>query len=195
MRKLSVASIASSFAKRSNSVASMGKLIPDDDVGEKQENAHHGHASKLYRGESSNIEHGLDDEAGETTKTRLPKIDDDVEVISTVSAPATPMLNPAKILVHADPVEQLRLEHMYTGDAYTSRPSILRTTSGNNLPRVRRDQITDRRSPCPSEKGSREHQTRVPKAPKLSHKASMRWGKVGTLNRDDLVQGIRSFFR
>ncbi|KAK1639162.1 RhoGEF domain-containing protein [Colletotrichum phormii] len=194
MRKLSVASIASSFAKRSNSVASMGKLIPDDDVGEKQENTHHGHASKLCRGESSNIEHGLDDEAGETTKTRLPKIDD-VEVISTVSAPATPMLNPAKFLVHADPVEQLRLEHMYTGDTYTSRPSILRTASGNNLPRVRRDQITDRRSPCPSEKGNREHQNRGPKAPKLSHKASMRWGKVGTLNRDDLVQGIRSFFR
>ncbi|KXH45538.1 RhoGEF domain-containing protein [Colletotrichum nymphaeae SA-01] len=196
MRKLSVASIASSFAKRSNSVASMGKLVPDENAGEKQENAHHGHASKLCEEESPNVEHGLDDEAGETTKTRLPKIDDDVEVISTVSAPATPMLNPAKILVHADPVEQLRLEHIYSGDAYTSRPSILRTASGNNLPRVRRDQISDRKSPCPSEKGIyREHLNRAPKGPKLSHKASMRWGKVGTLNRDDLVQGIRSFFR
>ncbi|KAF4782247.1 RhoGEF domain-containing protein [Colletotrichum scovillei] len=196
MRKLSVASIASSFAKRSNSVASMGKLIPDENAGEKQENAHHGHASKLCEEESPNIGHGLDDEAGETTKTCLPKIDDDVEVISTVSAPATPMLNPAKILVHADPVEQLRLEHIYSGDAYTSRPSILRTASGNNLPRVRRDQISDRKSPCPSERGVyREHQHRAPKGPKLSHKASMRWGKVGTLNRDDLVQGIRSFFR
>ncbi|EXF86532.1 RhoGEF domain-containing protein [Colletotrichum fioriniae PJ7] len=196
MRKLSVASIASSFAKRSNSVASMGKLVPDENVAEKQENAHHGHASKLCREERSNIEHGLNDEASETRKTPLPKIDDDVEVISTVSAPATPMLNPAKILVHADPVEQLRLEHIYSGDAYTSRPSILRTASGNNLPRVRRDQITDRKSPCPSEKSIyREHQHRAPKGPKLSHKASMRWGKVGTLNRDDLVQGIRSFFR
>ncbi|UQC80492.1 RhoGEF domain-containing protein [Colletotrichum lupini] len=196
MRKLSVASIASSFAKRSNSVASMGKLVPDENVGEKQENAHHGHASKLCEEDSPNIAHGLDDEAGETAKTRLPKIDDDVEVISTVSAPATPMLNPAKILVHADPVEQLRLEHIYSGDAYTSRPSILRTASGNNLPRVRRDQISDRKSPCPSEKGVyREHQHRAPKGPKLSHKASMRWGKAGTLNRDDLVQGIRSFFR
>ncbi|OHE97807.1 RhoGEF domain-containing protein [Colletotrichum orchidophilum] len=85
MRKLSVASIASSFAKRSNSVASMGKLIPDDDVGEKQENARHGHSSKLCRAESSNIEHGPDGEANETTKARLPKIDDDVEIQSNNS--------------------------------------------------------------------------------------------------------------
>lgn len=196
MRKLSVASIASSFAKRSNSVASISKLVVDDDTGEKQESMHHGHSSKLCKAESTNVEHGPDDEIDETTKARLPKIDDDIEVTSTVSAPATPMLNPAKIFVHADPMGQLRLGRgQIPGDTFPSRPTVLRTASGNNLPRIRGAPIASKRSPCPSERDGRDHQDRAPKAPKLSHKASMRWGKVGALNREDLVQGIRSFFR
>ncbi|OHW95648.1 RhoGEF domain-containing protein [Colletotrichum incanum] len=197
MRKLSVASIASSFAKRSNSVASLGKLVVEDDTGDK-ETMHYGHPPKLCRAESSNTEHGPDDGVDETAKTRLPKIDDDIEVTSTVSAPATPMLVQSNIVVHADPVEQLRSGYvglMLSGDVLPSRPTVLRTASGNNLPRVRRDPPTPKRSPCPSERDGKDHQGRAPKAPKLSHKPSMRWGKVGTLNKDDLVQGIRSFFR
>ncbi|KAK1600103.1 RhoGEF domain-containing protein [Colletotrichum navitas] len=196
MRKLSVASIASSFAKRSNSVASLGKLVVEDDPGDK-EGVDHGHPSKIYRAESSNPEHGPDDKVDETTRPRLPKIDDDIEVTTTVSAPATPMLAQPNIIVHADPVEQLRSGYsgFLLGDVWPSKPAVLRTASGNSLPRVRRDPITPKTSPCPSDRGEKDSQSRAFKAPKLSHKASMRWGKVGTLNRDDLVRGIRSFFR
>lgn len=196
MRKLSVASIASSFAKRSNSVASLGKLVAEDDTGDKGSTLQ-GHPSKLCRAESSNTEHGPDDEVENTKGARLPKIDDDVEVTSTVSAPATPMLLPSAIFVHADPVEQLWSGH--DGRAFSnvlpSRPTVLRTASGNNLPRIRRDPITPKMSPCPSERDEKDLQINAAKAPRLSHKPSMRWGRVGTLNRDDLVQGIRSFFR
>ncbi|KAK1986529.1 RhoGEF domain-containing protein [Colletotrichum cereale] len=194
MRKLSVASIASSFAKRSNSVASLGKLVVEDDAGDK-EGTDHGHPSKLCRAESSGTEHGPGDEVDE--RPRLPKIDDDIEVANTVSAPATPMLAQSNIVVHADPAEQLRSGYggFLLGDVWPSRPAALRTASGNSLPRVRRDPTTPKRSPCPSERGEKDGQSRAVKAPKLSHKTSVRWGKVGTLNRDDLVQGIRSFFR
>ncbi|KAK2007190.1 RhoGEF domain-containing protein [Colletotrichum eremochloae] len=196
MRKLSVASIASSFAKRSNSVASLGKFVVEDDAGDK-EGTDHGHPSKLCRDESFNTEHSPGDQVDETVRPRLPKIDDDVEVINTLSAPATPMLTQPNIVVHADPVEQLRSGYgsFLLSDVWPSRPTVLRTASGNNLPRVRRDPINPKRSPSPSERGEKYNQSRASKAPKLSHKTSMRWGKVGTLNRDDLVQGIRSFFR
>ncbi|KAL0939286.1 rho guanyl nucleotide exchange factor [Colletotrichum truncatum] len=193
MRKLSVASIASSFAKRSNSVASMSKYMADDDLGEKQDAMYHGPSSKLKKTESPH-EHGPDDELNETTKARLPKIDDDIELTSTVSAPTTPMLGSTRVDVHADPVERLKLEHgnMIAESALTSRPIVLRTASGNNLPRARRSPMPPKRSPCPPDMDT---QGRAQKIPRLSHRASMRWGKVGTLNRDDLVQGIRSFFR
>ncbi|KAK1969898.1 RhoGEF domain-containing protein [Colletotrichum sublineola] len=196
MRKLSVASIASSFAKRSNSVASLGKFVVEDDAGDK-EGTDHGHPSKLCRDESFNTEHSPGDQVDETGRPRLPKIDDDVEVINTLSASATPMLTQPNIVVHADPVEQLRSGYgsFLLSDVWPSRPTVLRTASGNNLPRVRRDPINPKRSPSPSERGEKYNQSRASKAPKLSHKTSMRWGKVGTLNRDDLVQGIRSFFR
>ncbi|KAK1994235.1 RhoGEF domain-containing protein [Colletotrichum falcatum] len=197
MRKLSVASIASSFAKRSNSVVSLGKLAVEDDAGDK-EGMDHGHASKLCRAESSNTDHGPDDKVDEITRPRLPKIDDDIEVANTASAPATPMLAQSNIVVHADPVEQLRSGYggfLLPGDVRPSKTTVLRTASGNSLPQVRRDPTIPKRSPCPSERGEKEDQSRAFKAPRLSHKSSMRWGKVGTLNRDDLVQGIRSFFR
>ncbi|KAJ0166743.1 hypothetical protein CTA2_6071 [Colletotrichum tanaceti] len=196
MRKLSVASIASSFAKRSNSVASLGKFVAEDDAGDKGSTLQ-GCPSKLCRAESSNTEHGPDDEAKNTNSVRLPKIEDDVEVTSTVSAPVTPMLLPSAIFVHADPVEHLCSGHdgRASSNVLPSRPTVLRTASGNNLPRIRRDPITPKMSPCPSERDEKDLQISAAKAPRLSHKPSMRWGRVGTLNRDDLVQGIRGFFR
>ncbi|KAF4850999.1 Phosphatidylinositol 3,4,5-trisphosphate-dependent Rac exchanger 1 protein [Colletotrichum siamense] len=194
MRKLSVASIASSFAKRSNSVASIGKFMSEDDSGEKQEDAHHGPSTKLTKAEPFDAKHVSDDEASETTTARLPKIDDDVEFKSTVSAPTTPMLGPVKLDVHADPIERLRLEcdKGVAGNALHSRPIVLRTASGNNIPRARRSPMPSKRSPRPLDA---VNQARAQKMPRLSHKPSLRWGRVGTLNKEDWVQGIRSFFR
>ncbi|OLN82036.1 Phosphatidylinositol 3,4,5-trisphosphate-dependent Rac exchanger 1 protein [Colletotrichum chlorophyti] len=197
MRKLSVASIASSFAKRSNSVASMSKLIAEDDPGEKQQNMYPVQSSKLRRAESSQSVHCPDDGVVETTRARLPRIEDDVEVTSTVSAPTTPMLNAAKIAVHSDAIEDFRLGHdgLVTASSAPPRPIVLRTASGNHLSRIHREPTSIKRAPCPSNMDNKDDHPRAQKTPRLSHKASMRWGKVGVLNRDDLVQGIRSFFR
>ncbi|KAF9879079.1 rho guanyl nucleotide exchange factor [Colletotrichum karsti] len=196
MRKLSVASIASSFAKRSNSVASIGKVMVEDESGDKQEDAHHGPSMRLNTTDTTDldVEHGSNGEGDKAPSTRLAQIHDDVELKSTVSAPTTPMLGPARLDVLADPVERLRLDHNYptAGNVLPSRPIVLRTASGNNIPRVRPSPGSSKRSPCPPEM---DNQTRAQKVPRLAHKSSMRWGKVGTLNRDDLVQGIRSFFR
>ncbi|KAF6840039.1 rho guanyl nucleotide exchange factor [Colletotrichum plurivorum] len=193
MRKLSVASIASSFAKRSNSVASIGKFMAEDESGERQENPQHGPASKFNKAEPSDTEHGPSDDADETAKPRLPKIYDDVELTSTASAPTTPTLSTTRFdIAGLGQRPQLEHDNLATSVALPPRPVVLRTASGNNLPRVRRSTTSSKRLPCPPEMGS---PIRGQKVPKLSHKPSIRWGKVGTLNRDDLVQGIRSFFR
>ncbi|TDZ74332.1 Phosphatidylinositol 3,4,5-trisphosphate-dependent Rac exchanger 1 protein [Colletotrichum trifolii] len=90
MRKLSVASIASSFAKRSNSVASIGKFAEEDDAGDGQEYTYSGPSPRLFKSEASKNEHVPDGVLDETAEARLPKIEDDIEVTSTASAPATP---------------------------------------------------------------------------------------------------------
>ncbi|TDZ23565.1 T-lymphoma invasion and metastasis-inducing protein 1 [Colletotrichum orbiculare MAFF 240422] len=193
MRKLSVASIASSFAKRSNSVASIGKFAEEDDAGDGQEYTYSGPSPRLFKSEASKNEHVPDGVLDETAEARLPKIEDDIEVTSTASAPATPTVPPNKMDAHPDLLQCLRPETVSLVGEKTlpSRPTVLRTSSGNYIPRIRRSSLSKRTPSTPES----DMVPRVQKVHRLSHKSSMRWGKVGTLNREDLVQGIRSFFR
>lgn len=198
IRKLSVASIASSFTKRSASLASTNKATTDDDKTEMGDGVRH--VPKLTREEGwtsgSPLLRGQEDR-------RLPIIRDDAER-KTSSGTSTGGSAFKKADVAGTVAGTVRrLDALKRGSAPTGEEgravesTALRTSSPNSL-RLIRHTSSSKTSPCPSDKEN-FYQPPGAKPPLLSKpplsKRSSRWARVGALNRDVMVQGLRSFFR
>ncbi|EEY19864.1 RSP [Verticillium alfalfae VaMs.102] len=207
MRKLSVTSITSSFTKRSNSVVSMTKLIGEDEAADVLEMRRP--VSKLSRVSRSWTEQDGDLQTGPTCGAILHRIRDESEKKDSGSTATGVALAPTPIEVlgqgsaeaqHQDEDVEMRdvgrrdiktLQESPTG----SRTVRKGTRRGRPVPPTSRPCSATptgsvKEEPCPMAA------KRAAKKAKLAHGAGpSRWGKVGVLNRDVMIQGIRSFFR
>ncbi|CRK47843.1 hypothetical protein BN1723_007776 [Verticillium longisporum] len=207
MRKLSVTSITSSFTKRSNSVVSMTKLIGEDEAADVLEMRRP--VSKLSRVSRSWTEQDGDLHAGPTCGAILHRIRDESEKKDPGNAPTGAALVPTPIEVlgqgsaeaqHHD--EDVVMKDIGRKDIKTLQDS---PTGGRSVRKgTRRGRpVPPTPRPCSATPtGSVKEDPcsmaakRAAKKAKLAHGAGpSRWGKVGVLNRDVMIQGIRSFFR
>ncbi|PNH64059.1 hypothetical protein VD0001_g8964 [Verticillium dahliae] len=207
MRKLSVTSITSSFTKRSNSVVSMTKLIGEDEAADVLEMRRP--VSKLSRVSRSWTEQDGDLHAGPTCGAILHRIRDESEKKDPGNAPTGAALVPTPIEVlgqgsaeaqHHD--EDVVMKDIGRKDIKTLQDS---PTGGRSVRKgTRRGRpVPPTPRPCSATPtGSVKEEPcsmaakRAAKKAKLAHGAGpSRWGKVGVLNRDVMIQGIRSFFR
>ncbi|KAG7132266.1 hypothetical protein HYQ45_009287 [Verticillium longisporum] len=187
MRKLSVTSITSSFTKRSNSVVSMTKLIGEDEAVDVLEMRRP--VSKLSRVSRSWTEQDGDLHAGPTCGAILHRIRDESEKKDPGNTPTGAALVPT-------PIEVLG---QGSAEAQHHDEDVVMKDIGRKDIKMLQDSPTGGRS---VRKGTRREEPcsmaakRAAKKAKLAHGAGPSlWGKVGVLNRDVMIQGIRSFFR
>jgi hypothetical protein len=210
MRKLSVASITSSFAKRSGSVASVAKVEMEEGP------------TPLSGRDVENDDDGYDDErmamdpkfpgdlAGLETLRHNPR----VAYLRSRSASLATTFEKAEVtgsgwesgsIRHLESATlATRVGHEASGLAASSEAlsvglPALRMSSANSLPRLSRHTSTSsKRSPCSSDKENvyqSDGSGKDPPPSKPIRRSSSRWGRVTVLNREVVVQGIRSFFR
>jgi hypothetical protein len=198
IRKLSVASITSSFTKRSGSLASMTKIAIEDEKAES-----HDSVRPVSRGQketvrhvASNLIYELEFEAKEDGMQMIR--DEGTRKSSTSTSGTSPSV--FEQIEVTGTVRRIQVLKLDTDDPDSPPPTpideagvvgtpALRTSSANSLPRLSRGTSSSKQSPCSSEK---ENMCQPPLTKPL-RRNSRRWGRV--VNRDIMVQGIRSFFR
>jgi hypothetical protein len=184
MRKLSVASITSSFTKRSASLASVHKASLDEAAVAGDDR------SRLPRHELKRSNTSAY-EAEDGGSLKLPIIEDEQERKSSGGSPPTAVFQVAHV---TGSVRTLRTP---SEDAVNDGPVLelpaLKSSSTNSLRLTPKKARSSKLSLAGSEKENLCH------APKMHNKGmsrgSTRWTKVGVLNKDVMVRGIRSFFR
>ncbi|KAM0329891.1 hypothetical protein ACHAQA_004056 [Verticillium albo-atrum] len=206
MRKLSVTSITSSFTKRSNSVVSMTKLPGDDDGGDMLEMRRP--VSKLSRASRSWTEQDSEFQTGPSCGAVLHRIRDESERKSSASTTSGSTLQATEVddMDHERAAskyddEVSRMSDLFVEDSRTVRRSSV------SISKVKTGIRRSRPSPSSSRPGSvsplEPNKNAGSPAPKRATKKAKhahstgpsRWGKVGVLNRDVMIQSIRSFFR
>jgi hypothetical protein len=195
IRKLSVASITSSFTKRSGSMASMTKPTPIDD---EPLNTVDGDVRLLKKLEDKDIMTGVAGQEMEKSHIRLPIIQDEWEKNSSGSASlkAGPdqggKASPTRYTAKTQPSTEAQ-KHEFDDIEIT----VLQTSSANSsYLREHQSSSSNNISPCISDKENiRRQAKRTLRKPK--NRGPSRWAKVGAgvLNRDIMVQGIRNIFR
>ncbi|RBQ79621.1 hypothetical protein VDGD_21173 [Verticillium dahliae] len=207
MRKLSVTSITSSFTKRSNSVVSMTKLIGEDEAVDVLEMRRP--VSKLSRVSRSWTEQDGDLHAGPTCGAILHRIRDESEKKDPGNTPTGAALvpTPIEVLGQGSAEAQHHDEDVVMKDIGRKDIKMLQDspTGGRSVRKgTRRGRpVPPTPRPCSATPtGSVKEEPcsmaakRAAKKAKLAHGAGPSlWGKVGVLNRDVMIQGIRSFFR
>ncbi|KAI1415937.1 Dbl homology domain-containing protein [Hypoxylon sp. FL1857] len=193
MRKLSVASITSSFAKRSVSATSMPKASEDElpHVNGFVNDPVHVNCDKKHYGVART------GTAEGDIKQKLPMIQDEIEHSSSTTSSITSTTD-----IHAqsgtvkklDP-SKLDLEWL---EEHETRTSTLRSSPSSRIRRRRQLSLSARSSPsCAEEEnmyhglGSKHrlHETLTNARP------SSKWPRVGAINRGLVASSIRSFFR
>jgi hypothetical protein len=192
IRKLSVASIASNFAKRSGSMASLHKAAEDDASAETETSK-----STLARSEDLSGETiSMPDVDDLTTRSRLSIIQDEKENIrdgSFESLPGVPFGqndSPAGTLRR---LATLKVKRSWGTDGQRIITPPLRTSSANSLNQNRTttlSTVTD----MPIEKKENMPQIQTAQTAPAASKHS-KWGRGVGKNRAVVAEGIRNFFR
>ncbi|KAI5927779.1 hypothetical protein F4810DRAFT_281742 [Camillea tinctor] len=193
MRKLSVASITGSFAKRSASSGNMTKLGDGEPV------YVHGHGDPRSRtnSEASMLSSAESHTASEDNGQKLPVIRDESERSSSAStsflmADGTALSSTVR---RHNPVQ---LEAEWCDDKEFGA-SALRTTSTNSLQQMRQTPPSGTSTPSSTKKRTAVFRS-VEKLNSTpgdlgSPRSPRRWSRVGTINRNFVASGLRSFFR
>lgn len=195
MRKLSVTSIASTFTRRSNSVASMTKLFGDDEAADAHADPRRLTTLKLSRDNRSLSEQEFMTPPESPTKNTLPNIQDESDGRSSLSSTSTAGLEMAGTVVWDKEKMSLEQNHgrgmpqiiaYLASEAMEDEAGACESDHG----------LSPKSTPCPSlVRVAPEDRDRCQKKPKLTHKTPRRWAKVGGLNKGIVVQGLRSIFR
>ncbi|KAI2629829.1 Dbl homology domain-containing protein [Hypoxylon sp. NC1633] len=193
MRKLSVASITSSFAKRSASATNVTRLTED-------EYSHvNGFIDDLVHLNCDNPNSGLAElkTPEEDIKQRLPVIRDEAEQASSTS----PSDSSVKASTRPAPVKKVRTSEIDLKwlDQTEMKTSTVRKSPSSGIRWNRQRSLSARSSPSSAEDEEnlyrglgtkhRLHETLTNIRP--AHK----WPRVGTINRGLMASSIRSFFR
>ncbi|KAH6689120.1 RSP protein [Plectosphaerella plurivora] len=197
MRKLSVTSIATTFTRRSNSVVSMTKMFSDDEAADATAEPRRMASFRHARENRPTSEQEFKTPPESPTKSTLSNIQDESDGRSSLSSESsTTGLEMAATVVWDKEKPLLARNH---GDATGPVLSCLPPSAAAQEPqRGRRDEeLSPKSTPCPSLVfvAPSDDRDRYQKKPKLAHKTSRRWARVGSLNKDFVVQGLRSIFR
>ena len=189
IRKLSVTSIASTFTKRSPSVASMAKNVSDDGVQPaKEPQKSVGTGAVASRGP-------VVCQVNNPSHSRLSIIDDDSEKHS----PSATRIQSGELSAAASDESGHRLVSMsgpagFQLDQYVASSPVLRPSSANSLWLSPQLSEVSKKSSCPSDKENLQQTSRSrrnPSTARLTHAKH----KVEMLRRGVVAQGIRSLFR
>ncbi|KAI1459067.1 Dbl homology domain-containing protein [Annulohypoxylon moriforme] len=191
MRKLSVASITSSFAKRSISTTSVAKLN-EDEVPHVNSLVHLNHDSIAVGSIRTDTSDG-------DVKSRLPMIQDETEQASSISPSIT---STTGVRRHSGTVKKndpLKRDIEWMGERGASTPTPnSRLSPLNSVRRKRQSSLSARSSPSTEDEENfyhglgmkhRLHETLTNVRP------SGKWARVGGINRGLMASSIRSFFR
>ncbi|KAI1208898.1 Dbl homology domain-containing protein [Annulohypoxylon truncatum] len=193
MRKLSVASITSSFAKRSMSSTSVAKLN-EDGLPHANGTVHLNYDNNKTVGSIRTDTSDID------VKSRLPMIQDETEHASSISPSITSTtgVRGQSGTVKKHDLPKLDLEWMGARDTSTSTPTS-RLSPLNSVRRKRQTSLSARSSPSSTEDEEiiyhglgmkhRLHETLTNARP------SSKWARVGGINRGLMASSIRDFFR
>jgi hypothetical protein len=190
IRKLSVASIASSFTKRSGSITSLTKASPCE---EPTWLSYGGKAINHITGDKAAFDKTL--EPVGSNKARLPAIVDELDR-GRQTQEACLNGNPARPAAIEIRLETMKKDISCEDSAQNGSPSVSRATSFDSL----RQQDTQRSTENSWQLRAGSLHKKPAKQPPEAYKQSpikpmSRWPRVGFLHRDMVVQGIRSFFR
>jgi hypothetical protein len=192
MRKLSVASIASNFTKRSGSVASLHKTTEDDFVSENDAPRAYSPARADQRSSEVNISVGTDD----PVKSRLSVIPDEKEHFLKDSFETLPGL---QIGANGSPASSLnrlatpKIKTSWGNDGYRIITPPLRTSSANSVNQTRTvalpsvaDSIIEEKENIPQAKT-----ILIAPEPQKPEKKGKGFGRSSRI----VPGGLRSFFR
>jgi len=178
MRKLSVASIASSFTKRSSSNASMHMTSSSDEPAGSLDGPRGPARSMAFLA------------AEEASQSRLSVISDEAGKRSPTPAAPQPE-DPADYKGTVRRVEALKLESDWGPDGRGDGFSLLRAASFDSLrSRTRRSSRSSKKS---AKEGLSMPSQETCKASSI--KSAGQWGRVGIIHRAVMVDGIRNLFR
>ncbi|KAI1382100.1 Dbl homology domain-containing protein [Hypoxylon crocopeplum] len=194
MRKLSVASITNSFAKRSASATSVIRLTED-------EHAHvNGFVDNLVHlncDRSNTVLPGSGASEGDI-KQRLPIIQDEGEQTGSTSASSSSTIDTSTRSGTVKKLDPSKLDLEWLEQAEISTPK-LQTSPLHGIRRNRQMSLSARSTPCSIEDEEnmyhgfgtkhRLHETLS------SIRPTSKWARVGVINRGLMASSIRSFFR
>ncbi|ROT40036.1 Dbl homology domain-containing protein [Sodiomyces alkalinus F11] len=201
MRKLSVTNIASSLTRRSNSVASTTKSSGNDGIVPGDEN--HTRLPSIVNENSPNMDEGpfagakLEPVSRSTTLLEIPDGSEKRNPTTTSSGlifqtAEVSGLDRRQCSLYSHGHGDSTLEGMLPAEARALRGSS--TDRGFRLRRNKHNSSSSEVLPRTSGKKKKRPTQGAPKKPRLIHRTSSRWGKVGGLNRDTMMRSIRSFF-
>ncbi len=193
IRKLSVTSIASTFTKRSSSLASINKTSSSDEPisGGSGSGSGSGRSGGGCARQECATAEGFIDVEGESTRSRLSVISDEAGRQSTTPIRQSTWEETELVMGTVRRLETIRLEGS-DGLAIPRASSIetLRSASRRAFSR------SSRRSPAELPRGESPMQGSQESCTASSIKSVSRWTRVGVgLHRGLMMQGIRSFFR
>jgi len=192
MRKLSVASIASNFTKRSGSIASLHKMTEDDFVSENDARRAYSPARADQRSSEVNVPLETDDPA----KTRLSVIPDEKENVLKDSFEILPGLQVGGSGSSASSLNRLatlKIKTSWGNDGHRIITPPLRTSSANSVNHTRtvalpsvEDSVIEEKENIPQAK-----MISIAPEPQKPEKKGKGFGR----NSRIVPGGIRSFFR
>ncbi|OTB06666.1 hypothetical protein M426DRAFT_9444 [Hypoxylon sp. CI-4A] len=194
MRKLSVASITNSFAKRSTSATSITKLNEDDALDENNFVDSFVHLS-LDKSASGMIRTDTDDEH---IKQRLPMIEDEIEHPSSIAPSISSTTHVRKRSGTMKRAETSKFELSWLEERKIRTPT-LRSSPSKSRRRSRQLSLSAISSPSTTEDeenlyhgiGTKHHLHET----LTNVRPSSKWPRVGGINRGVMASSIRSFFR
>lgn len=192
MRKLSVASIASNFTKRSGSIASLHKAAEEDALAETEM-----HKVSPPRAEHSSNESVPPGENDEMTRSRLSIIQDEKENFQQDSFENLPSM---KFGANGSPVGTLRrlatlkVKKSWAHDGQRIITPPLRTSSANSVNQNRTTTPLSTVTDMTTEEKENAAQPK-PVEQTVTAQKQGKWGKGAGKNRSVMAEGIRNFFR
>ncbi|KAI1500110.1 hypothetical protein F5X99DRAFT_257921 [Biscogniauxia marginata] len=192
MRKLSVAGITGSFAKRSVSSSNLTKLIDGELASSNGRVDHRTRTnSDASMSESSSVGFDL---AEEDSGYRLPAIRDESERSSSASASLL-LADSTPLSATVRKFDPLELETEWCDEKEFGTPA-LRTTSTNSLQQMRQTSPSEKSSPSSSKKRAavfrRVEKMNATQDSLNSPRSPRKWSRV---NRSLVASSLRSFFR
>lgn len=185
IRKLSVASIASNFTKRSGSMASLHKAVGEDGPVENEGSKLAALSSELSSRDNISLT-----ESEDTVRTRLAVIQDEKENIlqdSLDGRPSAPVGSNGSSAGTLRRLATLKVKKSWGGhDGQRITTPPLRTSSANSLSQSRTSTLSTV-ADVPTEEKENMPQAQAPKEGK--------WGKGVGRDRGVMVDGIRRLFR